>query len=433
MTQAREALANYSVVGVGQRATDLLALVRVAGLAGALTCEGGPDVDELAAALATPWRTSESRGQRDVWTNESLGALVQDAAGVLPALPGRPVAVVLYAASRPWEVWGRDREGARIVAIDSAARRLRSTTRSATRVGLAARGIPVPEWVVASSQDLDFGALEGRLGRGRGPLVVQARTGSAGLGTHLAVNDRTLRALAAEQPAADWLVSAWAGQTTLNVHGLVTSLQVTAAAPSVQLVGLPELSRSATRYCGNDFGVIETVAAADVERAVALTTDVGAWLRDGGYRGIFGIDVAISGDDVVVLDVNPRMQGSTWLLSELEVDRGAVPTVVRHCLELLGGPVGEQSERELAAAAHLVVHWDGPDPLALGTRQGPVHTHSMGTACSTRIPRLAYWSARQQRCWCPRCRPASVRDSHPAPSSPGSRRGDRLPMLVTSA
>lgn len=60
---------------------------------------------------------------------------------------------------------------------------------------------------------------------------------------------------------------------------------------------------------------------------------IGWGLSDLGYRGIFGVDFAGRGDTVAALEINPRMQGSAWLLGEVERAEGQLPTMVRHMLE----------------------------------------------------------------------------------------------------
>lgn len=79
---------------------------------------------------------------------------------------------------------------------------------------------------------------------------------------------------------------------------------------------------------------------------VELTRRLGREIGRLGFRGMFGADwILTPGEDLFLLEINPRFQGSTLLLSELEEAAGRTPLVAHH-LRAFGVevPLGEDSE-----------------------------------------------------------------------------------------
>jgi len=74
---------------------------------------------------------------------------------------------------------------------------------------------------------------------------------------------------------------------------------------------------------------------------------------------------------VRILEVNPRLQGSTWLLAELELESGTVPLVINHFLQLLGEPATLNSKSETASGAYAVLHHCGQQPTEVAHQLRP--------------------------------------------------------------
>jgi hypothetical protein len=92
---------------------------------------------------------------------------------------------------------------------------------------------------------------------------------------------------------------------------------------------------------------------------------IGLFMGAKGFLGLFGMDFLLNGDEVLALEINPRFQGSTMLLSLLQVDRGEVPLAALHVMQFMGiieefaQDFLEQSKRMYRTpykGAHLIVH-----------------------------------------------------------------------------
>jgi biotin carboxylase len=90
-----------------------------------------------------------------------------------------------------------------------------------------------------------------------------------------------------------------------------------------------------TGYCGNDFGAIEAVPPAGLATAATVVRQAGRMLAADGYRGVFGADLVLSEGRAVLVDLNPRFQGSTCLLSEIQALTGERSVAEWHAAEFV--------------------------------------------------------------------------------------------------
>ena len=183
-----------------------------------------------------------------------------------------------------------------------------------------------------------------------GPFVVQPPVGSSGENTYFVKDEVEFDKVRDTLDAAQWVkLSKYIPVPSLNGHCIVlrtnSGLSSIAVCPSVQIVGTRGCTSRAEIYCGNDFS-----AAGRVPK---------------GFLGIFGMDFLLNGDEVLALEINPRFQGSTMLLSLLQADRGELPLAALHVMQFMGlmeafsGEFLEQLKRMYRApyaGAHLIAH-----------------------------------------------------------------------------
>lgn len=242
--------------------------------------------------------------------------------------------------------------------------------KSRMRAWFRDRGVPTPASAVLPAHSLTHAAVARMLGT---PFVAQRLVGKGGSGTYLVRDEAELRAARDREPEADsWLVSEFFDGTTLNLHGIVRSDgSVDVTRPSVQLAGLPEVGSEFGAFCGCDFQAPQQLPDIALDRAREAVRRVGSGLAGRHYRGVFGIDLVVRGEYVAVLELNPRMQGSTWLLGEIERSQGHVPLLNRHVLERHGRPTGGAHDPSPAPGVQLGVRHTGPDgELTTAARSG---------------------------------------------------------------
>jgi len=238
----------------------------------------------------------------------------------------------------------------------------------ALRRALPELGIePVPH-VVCTLADVDFRQIEWRFGL---PFVVQLPTGAGGSGTFYVSSERDLTALQDDKGDQEVSVSKYITGMAPNINAVVLDDGVLLSYPSIQVVGVPECVGWPGGYCGNDFAATRRLPDAAVRAIYDQTLRIGAWIGEQGFRGMWGIDFVVDGSRVYPLEVNPRFQGSTRLLTELQHVGGEVPLVLAHVVGFLDG--GQDVLRRLRA------HWREPQPLD----GAQVDVHSLESDWST--------------------------------------------------
>jgi len=203
-----------------------------------------------------------------------------------------------------------------------------------------------------------------------GPFVVQPPVGSSGENTYIVSSEADFdKAKEALGPGQRVKISKYMPVPSLNGNCVVLrtreGLRALAVCPSVQIVGAHGCTNRPEVYCGNDFAAAGKVHEAVREETCTIMEKIGLYMGSKGFLGVFGMDFLFDGDEVLALEINPRFQGSTTLLSMLQVDRGEVSLAALHVMQFMG-LVEEFSQEFLAqlgrrylvpyAGAHLIVH-----------------------------------------------------------------------------
>jgi hypothetical protein len=234
--------------------------------------------------------------------------------------------------------------------------------------------VPVPISTVVDS--VDYAALRRRFGQ---MFVAQRPRGNGGSGTYLITSEGDLSAL---PPRSRWLISEHAGETVLNFHGFVPAKgNPLVLRPSVQLTNVAGIGSKFGQYSGSDFAAPARLPAVALSRCQEAMLRIGFALGTLGYRGLFGVDFVMRGDDVRALELNRRMQGSSWLLGELELDTGALPTMLRHVLERRGINTTGKADLSPADGGQLIIRHTGRPARLLRAPQSGVHRLSGGRLC----------------------------------------------------
>lgn len=368
LDQVRALLARQHLTGLAPRPIDLLPMLRLGLLERLWTCEAPDPAWEQAFGMASA-STEAASGARARWRGPDVDQLLTAPRAQRPARRAMLAAYVLTPAWRAAIARSPDlivpaRTPARVPAPIA--------EKIAMRSWLARLGIPVPDSLVAEARECDYPSLSRRLG----PVVVlQDPHGSGGVGTvRITGADDLDTALQAHPRITRWLASRWVGEVTVNLHGLIpASGPVAASAPSLQLAGIAETGTGFGEYGGSDFAAPHRILdPAVIDRCAALVRRIGLSLSGMGHVGLFGVDMAVDGRAVTVIEVNARVQASTWLLGEAELEAGAVPMLCRHFLALAGYRTGVEPEPAVSqGGCTLLVRHIGAAPVKAGSALRP--------------------------------------------------------------
>lgn len=309
-----------------------------------LSGDADPALDGPAAKLSL----ESLDGVRRRWRFGDVARLADFVPKVLADAPAdsRPILLIPPRASAAWEAAAGAWPGrVRLAASPRGVVEPIARDKVHVRECLQRLDLGVPTAVVTG--EVEFTATASALGA---PFVMQSPNSAGGQGTYLVSSQADVDGAVRRQPHIDrWLLSRFAGELTVNAAGIVYADGVRPLPVSIQTSGVGRLGVDFGAYCGSDFAAAAGLPAPVLEQATEISVRIGQWLHGLGHRGLFGADIAVDGHELAVLEVNPRIQGSSWLAGCLE----------QHLLAVLGAPL-TSSQPPAAGGSHLLVRWSGP-------------------------------------------------------------------------
>jgi hypothetical protein len=197
---------------------------------------------------------------------------------------------------------------------------------------MARLGIPRVGWRFVADEDRDFV----RPLLARGPVVLRRSHSSGGRGLTLVHDDDELeRHWPTEQEAFVSVAPFIDNATPVNVGAVVWDRDVTVHYPSVQLIGIPELTSIPFGFCGSDFAAVSSLSSSAIDEVEQSTRRIGSWMQAHGYRGAFGVDFLVKDDRALFMEVNPRFQGSTNLSCRISLQMSESCLMTDHLAALM--------------------------------------------------------------------------------------------------
>lgn len=208
-------------------------------------------------------------------------------------------------------------------------------------------GLPTLDWELISLRSfLDLKPKEA-FGRFKGPFALQVKeiTRGGGRGVFFIKDEEGL--LRAKKALADGILHKVKVEKllmrpliegiSLSALGCTTKSGVIVGPLQVQLIDLYGESPIGERgiFCGHSWGGPQK---GETEAQVRHTVEeVGKFLWNIGYRGIFGIDFVADRKRVYPIELNPRITGALPVLSLLQLREGYLPIEFLHVLSFFDG------------------------------------------------------------------------------------------------
>lgn len=145
-------------------------------------------------------------------------------------------------------------------------------------------------------------------------FVIQKSISGGGNGTYLIDSDNWQQIISVLDKNDIYLVSPYyENNLSLSCHLLIDNKQVIVFPVSEQLLNY---ENSKISYCGNRYLDIDNSLSIDIKQ---MATTVGLELMSIDYRGICGLDFIFAENRLMLIEINPRYQGSSYIInSELK-------------------------------------------------------------------------------------------------------------------
>lgn len=363
LSDVQSILSSYRFAWYGQRASDCVGMDKYFNVDLILSCDYGMD---------TPYVLSDTKSEimsieqdtfiRENWTSGYLDLLIEKQRENLQAYvlaDKKPLCVIAYSATKSLADFAGSLDGKVKVVMPNPSLRTKLDSKFFFRGIISELNLPMIHGSIKDLAKLSYERTASNLGA---RFVISQKHGSAGSGTFFVNNEKDWNKFVA-QTQGQVLLTEYIRGLTLNINAAVVGDQVIIMRPSVQLVGIKECTYRPEVYCGNDFHALRQIPSQTISQATDHVRKIGLWLNKMGYQGIYGVDLVVDLSNGIVypVDLNPRFQNSTHLLTQMELDCDRMPLVIRYIMHNLGlidltGNAPEVSQDCTLDGAQIIVH-----------------------------------------------------------------------------
>jgi len=199
--------------------------------------------------------------------------------------------------------------------------------------------LPLPEGEVCGLKKLSFRKLKDRY---QLPFVLQLPISGGGKGTFFIASKGEFEQILNKQRQKGlkkMVVTKYITGVSPSITACVTKHGTLSTALQYQVLGQPELYRHEGYglFCGHDWSS-SNFADSINQQAYRVVDKLGDYLREVGYRGIFGLDFILQQDTgkLFVIECNPRWLDSLPVLTQAQVLNNEPPILAFHLMEFLG-------------------------------------------------------------------------------------------------
>ncbi len=164
-------------------------------------------------------------------------------------------------------------------------------------------------------------------------FVLKYPVASSGKKTHLVENFDMYNDLKNTYPDEPVIIEKYIKGYSMNINAVIGAGDSFISGLSLQIIGRNSLVNGKFGFCGNDFTSAGLLENEIKNKVYSATTQIIQWMSQWGYRGMMGIDFIISEGIVYPVEINPRFQNSTSILTLLEIEKNIVPLVYFHLKE----------------------------------------------------------------------------------------------------
>ncbi|MCK5020415.1 MAG: ATP-grasp domain-containing protein [Candidatus Peribacteraceae bacterium] len=162
-------------------------------------------------------------------------------------------------------------------------------------------------------------------------------------------------------------ISPFVNGPSLNINAVAHPDGTITTDVSLQIIGPKICSENSAAYCGNDWDAAKELPEFIHKKVRALTEKVGAALSARDYKGWFGIDFLVDSvsNHIYIVEINPRLQGSTSMITITQSLNKQIPLLCMHIMAHLSIPLAMPSQqiseeyRNTTNGAHILLR-NGP-------------------------------------------------------------------------
>lgn len=166
-------------------------------------------------------------------------------------------------------------------------------------------------------------------------LVVQLPRGFSGNSTFLVENKRDLERIFEKYKDREVKMSNYLKGETYTVNICISKFGTAISQPIFQITGLTSFNKNKLGTSGNDYAYAANLSRSVKKEIFSQSQKIANYIKKIGYKGIFGLDFIVSGENAHLIEINPRLVGSIPVFTKLQIQNEQTPFLLVHILEFL--------------------------------------------------------------------------------------------------
>lgn len=194
--------------------------------------------------------------------------------------------------------------------------------------------ISTPKSIIANISQVSWESLQKDLGTDK--FVVQEDRAHTGTGTHFIDSEPGFLMYKKQLEGNDVKISQMIDGHSYTINGCVTKKGIFVAGLQYQITGIKDLTPGKGSTIGNDWTHGYRSVTEEMRKKIFdVTKQIGEIMKRDGFRGLFGIDLVVNGDNYFVIEINARQTANIPMQSKLELRQNHIPLALINLAEWL--------------------------------------------------------------------------------------------------
>jgi glutathione synthase/RimK-type ligase-like ATP-grasp enzyme len=233
---------------------------------------------------------------------------------------------------------------------------------------LKENSLPLPKGFIRNISDANYKDIAKELDSEW--IVVQLDRAHTGSGTFIIRSEEDYHNLRLTQGGNDVKITEYIKGYPYTINGCVTKKGIFVAGLQYQITGIPELTTGEGSTVGNDFGFASTNLSLEVQNKILnATRKIGEIMKADGFRGLFGIDLMVRGEDIFIIEINARQTANISFQTKLEIMQDQLPLTLINLCEWLHIEMPEINQEIYPLAGSQVFLRSKKDDFIISSQQ----------------------------------------------------------------
>lgn len=194
--------------------------------------------------------------------------------------------------------------------------------------------IPTPKAIIANISEVTWEGLKADLATDK--FVVQEDRAHTGAGTHFVESEPGFLYTKKQLEGNTVKISQLIQGNPYTINGCVTKKGVFVAGLQYQITGIESLTPGKGSTIGNDWSHGYKSPTPEMRSSIfEITKKIGEVMQKDGFRGLFGIDLVVRGNEFFVIEINARQTANIPMQTKLEIAQDQVPLALINLAEWL--------------------------------------------------------------------------------------------------